>query len=508
MASQNTIINTPGSNTWTAPATLVGGSISVIIFGAIGDGQTLPYSGPANWDSLYGARVTTGGKSGRIDATVTASPNQTFTCWVGNAGTTPGHGYHVGGLGGVGGGGGQFGFAGGGSSALLTGATPVLLLEAAGGGGAGGNAYTNFGGAHGGYGGKKFGAGYNGGVTSHTPQCFGGGGAGGGGHQGVGSGAIATHTGYGGTIAGEGGDSGINRAGTAGGGGGAAGGTSYAATSGVISATFTDAGGGTTLGSLNITAKVADAPSAPTLIGPYNGIYVDCTKALTLYWAYNAQPDSGTQQSYALRIAIDGGAYQYWNATTQTFGATEVWNAESTIGGLQPQATIPANTIPNGHTITWSVATAESHYGLQGPFSANFSFLSGTTVKWQLVDPVTAEAYAFQINPNTGGSLSRQKNVTSYATTADDSQIVLYEGSDTPQQVSVSGTLLSQAQYSSMIYWYSKRRQVLLIDDLGRNIWVYFTQWTPTRKWTVQSPWRHDWSAQFFVIGPQAVTAR
>jgi hypothetical protein len=170
--------------------------------------------------------------------------------------------------------------------------------------------------------------------------------------------------------------------------------------------------------------------------------------------------------------------------------------------------TLPANVILNGHTISWSVATAESHYGLQGPFATDFTFISGTTIKWQLVDPVTSEAYAFEINPNTGGSLTRQKNVTNYSTTADDSVIVLYEGADTPQQVDVSGTLLTQGQYTNLVYWYSKRRPVLLIDDLGRNIWVYFTQFTPSRKWTYQSPWRHDWSAQFYVIGPQAVTAR
>ena len=89
--------------------------------------------------------------------------------------------------------------------------------------------------------------------------------------------------------------------------------------------------------------------------------------------------------------------------------------------------------------------------------------------KWVLSDPVTAETYTFEINPNTGGSLTLQKNVTSYTTTADDGQIVLYEGADQPQLVNVGGTLLSQTQYTAMVYWYSKRRQVVLTDDLGRG---------------------------------------
>ena len=125
--------------------------------------------------------------------------------------------------------------------------------------------------------------------------------------------------------------------------------------------------------------------------------------------------------------------------------------------------------------------------------------------RWQLHDPVTSETYTFEINPNQGGSLALQKNVSYYATTADDSNTVFFEGSDTPQLVQVQGTLLSQAQYNNMVYWYSKRRQVQLTDDLGRVMWVYFAQWTPTRKWSYQFPWRHDWSASFYVFGRQAV---
>jgi hypothetical protein len=128
--------------------------------------------------------------------------------------------------------------------------------------------------------------------------------------------------------------------------------------------------------------------------------------------------------------------------------------------------------------------------------------------RWTLSDPATGEFYTFDINPNAGGSLPLQKNITYYATTADDSVTVFYEGADQPQQVQVSGTLLSETQYNAMVYWYSKRRQVLLTDDLGRQMWVYFTQWTPTRKWSYQNPWRHDWTASFYVFGQQAVTAR
>jgi len=134
--------------------------------------------------------------------------------------------------------------------------------------------------------------------------------------------------------------------------------------------------------------------------------------------------------------------------------------------------------------------------------------MTATPWRWVLDDPAVPESYTFEINPNTGGSLTLQKQVSQYVTTADDGNTVFFEGSDTPQQVTVSGTLLTEEQYNNLVYWYSKRRQVKLTDDLGRVMWVYFVQFTPTRKWSYQYPWRHDWQAMFFVFGQQGVTAR
>jgi hypothetical protein len=431
-----------------------------------------------------------------IKAVLALAPGAALTFVVGDAVS---HGQHLGGTGSVGLNGGQTGFHGGGSTAVLSGAT--VLVEAPGGGAAGGDAYTGFGSAKGGYAGRTPSPGYSGSVVAHA-TCSGGGGGGGGGHQGVGANGLNNHTGKGGTTPGAAGDSGLNSSGYAAGGGSGEGGSAFVGA--VTSAQYVDGGSANTTGSVVVVAKVADAPLAPVLTSPYNGVYVNSAGAPVIFgWTYAPNTDSGTQQSYALRVALDGGAYQYWNATSNTLQSTIVWNA--TTGH---SVTLAAGVIPNGHVVTWSIANAETHYGLQGPFATNYSFKSGTTFKWQLVDPVTAEAYSFEINPNAGGSLPLQKNITSYSTTADDSQIVLYEGADTPQQVQVSGTLLTQGQFNNMVYWYSKRRQVLLVDDLGRTTWVYFAQWQPTRKWTYQYPWRHDWQAQFFVIGQQAVTAQ
>lgn len=157
----------------------------------------------------------------------------------------------------------------------------------------------------------------------------------------------------------------------------------------------------------------------------------------------------------------------------------------------------------NELTFTNPDATAvEASVGTTIPSSYSLS-----AWRWVLTDSTVPESYTMEINPNAGGSLGLQKNITTYQLTADDGEMVLYEGSDSPQLVVVSGTLLTQAQYNHMVYWYSKRRPIQLTDDLARTMWVYFAVFTPTRAWSFQYPWRHTWSASFYVVGQQAVTA-
>lgn len=119
-----------------------------------------------------------------------------------------------------------------------------------------------------------------------------------------------------------------------------------------------------------ITARVADPPLAPSLTSPTNGAYLDSNAAgVTFSWAYNPGTDSGTQTAYALRVSTDGGAYQYWNATSSAFQSGIVWNSLTT-----GSVAIPAGKLADGHSYTWSIATQESHYGLQGPFASDLQF--------------------------------------------------------------------------------------------------------------------------------------
>lgn len=351
MSTQTTTYTTAGSHTYTAPATLLGGSVVVTVYGSPGANIA---GGPA------------GAHGGKVIGTVTVAPGGTLTAIVGDTGT---NGQHAGAAGSAGGGGGVTGAHGGGSSAILN-ATPTLLLEAAGGGGGGGGGIANdaTGGA-GGAGGLTFGHGTAGARLGALGIFRGGGGGGGGGNQGVGSAGRTGSTGAGGATVGQGGDSAVSITNTEAGGGGGAGGSSFAAGAGVSAVTFTD-GGSVTAGSVVIVATVADAPLAPTLVSPTNGAYVDSNGAgVTFDWTYNPGTNSGSQNAYALRVSQDGAAYQYWNATSVALQAGIVWNASSSSA-----VAVPAGKLADGHVYTWSVATQESDFSLQGTFASDLLF--------------------------------------------------------------------------------------------------------------------------------------
>jgi hypothetical protein len=125
--------------------------------------------------------------------------------------------------------------------------------------------------------------------------------------------------------------------------------------------------------------------------------------------------------------------------------------------------------------------------------------------RWTLFDPVVPESYTFAINPHDSSPQPMQKNVAYYATVADDGATVFFEGQDVPQQATFTGSCLTEDHYNQLVYWYSKRRQVLLTDDLGNQKWIYFVLFTPTRKYGVNYPWGFDILMQYYIFGQQGV---
>jgi hypothetical protein len=121
-------------------------------------------------------------------------------------------------------------------------------------------------------------------------------------------------------------------------------------------------------------------------------------------------------------------------------------------------------------------------------------------IPWVLTDPITDDTYSWEINPNDGGSLAYSKQVNYTLTTAPDGKVLMYEGRDEAKSTTVSGVILSEAQYYEMIEWFNKRYQLQLEDDLGRIMMIYITSFEPKRIRSPRRPWRHDYSLTFTIV--------
>lgn len=109
-------------------------------------------------------------------------------------------------------------------------------------------------------------------------------------------------------------------------------------------------------------------PTAPSLIVPTNSQFVDLAAGYAFDWAFN-DPDTGDSQSaYAFRRRVAGtGTYEYWNAATAGWGASEVKNASGT-----SEIVFAAGKWSNGVTYNWSVKTWDAA-DTEGVYASDFT---------------------------------------------------------------------------------------------------------------------------------------
>lgn len=127
-----------------------------------------------------------------------------------------------------------------------------------------------------------------------------------------------------------------------------------------------------------------------------------------------------------------------------------------------------------------------------------FAIAGEDRVPWVFQDVTTGDEYEFAINPVDASVPSLTKSVTTQYTAA--GIPINWEGRPVPQTISFSGTILTEEHLNIMITWVEKSTQVNLSDDLGRRYWIYVTSFSPTRQYSPQYPWRHEYSAEATVL--------
>lgn len=116
-----------------------------------------------------------------------------------------------------------------------------------------------------------------------------------------------------------------------------------------------------------------------------------------------------------------------------------------------------------------------------------------------LTTTVTPEEYLWEVNPREF-DITYQKSVTFETTTAPDGRSLVYEGMDEVRQVSFTGVILREDQYDQMIYWFTKRHQLQVEDDLGRLFSMYITSFKPRRVRSNNWPWKHQYTCQASIL--------
>lgn len=121
-------------------------------------------------------------------------------------------------------------------------------------------------------------------------------------------------------------------------------------------------------------------------------------------------------------------------------------------------------------------------------------------VRWVFEDPVLLETEVFDVNPSAGGSPGYEKNFLFQETTAPDGKTLIFEGQDAPQNLAFSGTILDQAQYEMFREWFSKRYQIKVTDDLGRQFMILIKSFKPERVRARSHPWKHTYTVEAAIL--------
>lgn len=212
-------------------------------------------------------------------------------------------------------------------------------------------------------------------------------------------------------------------------------------------------------------------PAAPVLLDPANGSVRDLAAGYTFRHRYQPVGPGDAQQAYAFRRVLST-TTEWWNAATQSWSSTEVFNPSSA-----QSVSFPAGKWTNGNTYTWSMAT-RSATGATSAYSTSRTVVATTAPALTITEPsgivfgTTTPAVAWTV---AGPDPQRDYQV----------RIV-------PDAASVSASDPSPALWDSGVIASSLGRRIVVGTDLTPNVayraWVKVTSTTGVSSGWVSSP--------------------
>jgi len=117
--------------------------------------------------------------------------------------------------------------------------------------------------------------------------------------------------------------------------------------------------------------------------------------------------------------------------------------------------------------------------------------------RWVFTDNVLATTYTMEMNPNSGGTPTFNKTLTSSTPSGPSGDAIVFEGQDEPRQFSAGGIVSTQAQLDALQTWYDKHYQVKVVDDLSRTFWIYIIELKFERAGRQRHQYRHTFKMSY-----------
>lgn len=124
-----------------------------------------------------------------------------------------------------------------------------------------------------------------------------------------------------------------------------------------------------------------------------------------------------------------------------------------------------------------------------------------SVTRWTLYDPKTDTTLTLEMNPKQVVGLDGVSKAFGYIQpNAEDGIPIFYGKGRRPNEITATGSVISLAGLDQMIEWADKTTQLKLTTDLGRQYWVYFDTFTPTRTNVVNRQYKASFDLHGYTV--------